>query len=92
MKMAAMAQLELADESPSMDEGNMVKMLVFLAAWRPCNSCGALVLYVDDNGTTDTQFICGHCQERAERELACAAVALLGVARAVFSGLLPPRS
>jgi hypothetical protein len=56
------------------DEGdNMVKMLALLAAWRPCNSCGALVLYVDDNARTDTQFVCGHCEERAERELASAA-------------------
>ena len=59
---------EAEDES-----GNMVKMLVLLAAWRPCNSCGARVLYVDENARTDTQFVCGHCEERAKRELASAA-------------------
>jgi hypothetical protein len=59
---------EAEDES-----GNMVKMLTFLAAWRPCNSCGARVLYVDENARTDTQFVCGHCEECAKRELASAA-------------------
>jgi hypothetical protein len=74
MRMAAIAeaapvQLEPDDESPSTDEGNMVKTLVFLATWRPCSSCGERVLYVDDNARTDTRFVCGRCLERAEREL-----------------------
>ena len=92
MAEAVLAQWGLADESPSADEGNMVKMLAFLAAWRPCNCCGARVLYVDDTGRTDTQFVCGHCEERAEGELASAAVALLGAMRTVTLELLPPRS
>jgi hypothetical protein len=44
--------------------------VAFLAAWRPCNSCEDLVLYVDENARTDTRFICGKCMERAERQLA----------------------
>jgi hypothetical protein len=55
------------------ESGNMVKMLAFLAAWRPCTNCGARVLYVDENARTDTQFVCGHCEERAKIELASAA-------------------
>jgi hypothetical protein len=54
---AALVQLEMEDESPSNDEGNMVKTLVFLAAWRPCNNCGEHVLYIDNNARTDTHFI-----------------------------------
>jgi hypothetical protein len=66
------------------ESGNMVKMLALLAAWRPCNSCGAQVLYVDDNAKTDTQFVCGHCEKRAERELA-------STARMVCAGGLEPK-
>ena len=88
MRMAAiaeeiLAQLELYDESPFTDEGNMVKMLVFLATWRPCNSCGERVLYIDDNARTDTQFVCGRCLERAERELR----SLMGMVRP--GGIVP---
>jgi len=64
---AAVVELESDDESQSAGEGNMVKTLAFLAAWRPCNGCGACVLYVNDYGRTDTRFICGRCMERAER-------------------------
>jgi hypothetical protein len=67
---AALVQLELDDDETSSDEGDMVKTLVFFAAWRLCNSCGDLVLYVDENARTDTQFVCGQCMERAERQLA----------------------
>ena len=73
MAVATLAQLELFDEGPSVDEGNMVKMLAFMAAWRPCNSCGTRVLYVDENLRTDTPFVCGHCEKRAQTELANAA-------------------
>ena len=73
MAEAVLAQLEMFDEGPSADEGDKVKTLAFLAAWRACNSCGARVLYVDDNGKTATPFVCGHCEERAEKELASAA-------------------
>jgi hypothetical protein len=65
----SLAQFELDDGSPSTDEGDMLKTLVFLATWRPCNSCGERVLYIDDNARTDTQFVCGRCLEGAEREL-----------------------
>ena len=71
------------------ESGNLVKTLAFLAAWRPCNSCGARMPYVDDNGRTDTPFVCGHCMERAERELAIAAAALLEAARVIVLGLPP---
>ena len=89
MRMAAiaeeiLAQLELDYGSSSTDEGNMVKMLVYLASWRPCNSCGERVLYIDDNNArTDTQFVCGRCLERAERELR----SLMGMVRP--GGIVP---
>ena len=46
------------------NEGNLVRTLVYLAAWRPCASCGTTVLHVDENARTDTDFICGNCVQR----------------------------
>jgi hypothetical protein len=73
MAVAVLAQLEPFDEGPSENKGNMVKTLAFFAAWRSCNSCGTRVLYVDENLRTDTPFVCGHCEKRAQTELANAA-------------------
>jgi uncharacterized paraquat-inducible protein A len=65
-------------------------MLVAFAAWRPCDACGVLVLFVDGNLRTDTPCICPRCEER----LAClrnslGATALLSVAASFLLAVLP---
>jgi len=70
--------------------GNPLKMLVAFAAWRPCDACGVLVLFVDGNLRTDTPCICPRCGER----LAClrnflGATALLSVAASFLLAVLP---
>ena len=47
-------------------ERNLCRTLVFLAAWKSCRSCSARVLYVDEQARTDSEFICGRCDERRE--------------------------
>jgi len=46
------------------NEANLCRTLVYLAAWKPCASCGARVLYVDEQAHTDGDFLCGNCQLR----------------------------
>jgi len=47
-------------------EVNLCRTLAYLAAWRPCPACGALVLYVNERARTDGKFTCGRCDERRE--------------------------
>jgi hypothetical protein len=49
---------------PEPQEGNLVAVLVLFAAWRPCNGCGAVTLYIDEHMKTASQFVCGLCEER----------------------------
>lgn len=46
------------------DEGNLCSVLRLFAAWRPCSSCGARVLFVDEQVRTDSAFLCGRCESR----------------------------
>jgi len=48
------------------DERNLCRTLVYLAAWKPCASCGSRVLYVDEQARTDSEFLCGPCRDRRE--------------------------
>jgi hypothetical protein len=48
------------------DERNLCRTLVFLAERKVCKACGARVLFVDENARTDTNFICGRCDQRRE--------------------------
>jgi hypothetical protein len=50
----------------TIDGGNLTKVLTMFAAWRPCRSCGARVLYVDEDARPDGDFICGLCEERQD--------------------------
>jgi hypothetical protein len=47
-------------------EGNLCACLVTFAAWRPCNGCGARVLFVNEQARTTGKFTCGRCDERRE--------------------------
>lgn len=52
--------------APAPIEANLCATLVYLAAWRPCRSCGTRVLFVDERARTDTAFTCGRCEARKE--------------------------
>jgi hypothetical protein len=47
---------------PKPDEGNLVGVLRLFAAWKPCASCGARVLFVNSQARTDGDVVCGICQ------------------------------
>jgi hypothetical protein len=47
---------------------NLVRVLTTLARWRRCTGCGALVLYVDDQCATESDFACGGCYQHAQEQ------------------------
>jgi hypothetical protein len=58
-------QMATDDSSePAPKEGNLVAVLVLFAAWRPCNGCGAITLYIDEQMKTASQFVCGLCEQQ----------------------------
>ena len=66
-------------KTPS-SHGDLVKVLVAFAAWRPCDACGVLALCVDENLRTDTRRICPRCEERLGRLCLFPSTALLAAA------------
>jgi hypothetical protein len=40
---------------------SLTTILVTFAAWRTCDACGVLTLYVDEDLRNDTPVICSHC-------------------------------
>ena len=47
--------------APPAQEGNLVKCLVLLSAWRRCCVCGSETLFCDERGRSDGDFECGEC-------------------------------
>ena|GEM_PF-3648587 len=47
---------------------NLVQVLTTFARWRRCTGCGALVLYVDDQCATESDFACGGCYQHAQEQ------------------------
>ena len=62
--LAAKAKTPTAPKPAAENEGNLCACLATFAAWRACDACGALVLFVNELARTTGKVVCGRCERR----------------------------